>query len=138
MKLTKLFIVAAAAFLFMNACTQQVANNARSNAASPQPSATAPPATPADEVAAGRKIFEQNCAVCHTDQGTGGEKVIEGKKLDVEDLTSDKIKGFTDEKITGYITNGIEDEGMPAFKDDLSADEIKEVVKFIRKEFHKK
>jgi mono/diheme cytochrome c family protein len=52
--------------------------------------------------------------------------------LTVEDLTTAKIKGFSDEKIIGYIMNGVEDEGMPAFKGKLSEGEMRDVVKYIR------
>ena len=59
---------------------------------------------------------------------------IEGKKIDPDDLSSDKIKSFPDEKIIGYIMNGIEDEGMPAFKGRLSEGEMRHVVKYISEE----
>ncbi len=62
---------------------------------------------------------------------------IEGKTINPDDLTSEKIKKFSDEKISGYIMNGVVDEGMPAFKDKLSEAQIREVVQFIRKDFHK-
>jgi mono/diheme cytochrome c family protein len=64
--------------------------------------------------------------------------VFEGKKLKPEDLTSAKIKGFSDEKIIGYIMKGVEDEGMPAFEGKLSEGEMRDVVKFVRVELQKK
>ena len=67
-----------------------------------------------------RNVYKQNCAACHKENGTGGEIVFEGKKLKPDDLTSAKIKGFSDEKIIGYIMKGVEDEGMPAFEGKLS------------------
>lgn len=107
-------------------------NTATSNANTTNPPAAATPAATPDEIAMGRTIYEQNCAACHKEDGTGGKITIEGKSLNVDDLTSEKIKKFSDEKITGYIVNGVEDEGMPAFKDDLSDDEIKKVVRYVR------
>lgn len=95
------------------------------------------PAATIDELASGRKIFSSNCANCHKENGTGGEVIIEGKKLNPENLTSAKIKGFPDEKILRYIMNGVEDEGMPSFKDKLSEGEMRDVVKFIRAELQK-
>lgn len=62
---------------------------------------------------------------------------IEGKTLNVDDLTSDKIKKFSDEKISGYIINGVPDEGMPAFKDDLTEAQIREVVLYVRRGIQK-
>ncbi len=92
------------------------------------------PAATFDAMESGRKVYETNCAGCHKDNGTGGEMVIEGEKIKPDDLTSAKIKGFSDEKIIGYIMNGVVDEGMPAFKDKLSEGEMRDVVRFIRAE----
>ena len=93
-------------------------------------SSTAPGTTPA--VADGKEIFALNCMICHKETGTGGRVTVNGKNLNVEDLTEDKLKKAADEKLIGYITNGIEDEGMPAFKDKLKPDEIKAVVAHVR------
>ena len=98
---------------------------------SPLPSATI------DELASGRKVYAASCANCHKENGTGGEVTIDGKTLDPEDLTSAKVKGFTDEKMIRIIMNGAEDDGMPAFKGKLSEGELRDVVKFIRVELQK-
>ena len=102
------------------------------------PAGTATPApTPEDTLAIGRKLFKQNCATCHKEDGTGGKITIEGKTINPDDLTSDKIKKFDDDKITGYIFNGVEDEGMPAFKGKLSEAQIREIVRFVRVDLQK-
>src|SRR5215204_1924487 len=72
--------------------------------------AATPAVTPADELAMGRSLYEQNCAGCHKEDGTGGKMTIEGKTLSVDDLTSDKIKKFDDAKIAKYIHGGVQDE----------------------------
>jgi mono/diheme cytochrome c family protein len=92
------------------------------------------PAATIDELGSGKKVYETNCMICHKADGTGGKISIEGRNLNVDNLTSDKIKGFPDQKIIGYIMNGIEDDGMPAFKGKLSEGEMRDVVKFIRTE----
>ena len=107
-----------------------------SNIATPKPAATSA-AAPVDELAGGRALYEQNCAACHKEDGTGGKVKIEGKTIKPDDLTSDEIKKFTDEKITGYIMNGVEDEGMPAFKDKLAEAQIREVVIYVRRGIQK-
>src|SRR6478735_8743242 len=118
--------------------TSNVAVNNASNAlASNAPPASPLPSATIDELASGRKVYQASCANCHKENGTGGEVTIEGKTLDPEDLTSAKIKGFPDEKITRIIMNGIEDDGMPAFKGKLSEGELRDVVKFIRVELQK-
>ena len=134
-------IAVAAAFLAMAALlliacggadVANFANNASNEPIRPLPTATI------DELASGKKAFESNCAICHKADGTGGKVIIEGKSLNVEDLTAAKIKAFSDEKIIGYVIKGIPDEGMPAFKDKLSEGEMRDVVLHIRKEFHRR
>lgn len=118
------------------ACGNAPTNTTTSNKSTPVPAATAA-ATPVDELAGGRALYSQNCAACHKEDGKGGKMTIDGKSLDVDDLTSDKIKKFTDEKISGYIVNGVVDEGMPAFKDKLAEAQIREIVTYVRRGIQK-
>lgn len=137
MKFVRLATVLAAAFL-LGACGQTPSPNSamNNNAAKPAMSPQAP-AVPVDQLAQGRKIYMDNCAACHKEDGTGGKIEIEGKSISPDDLTSAKIKAFDDKKITSYIYKGIEDEGMPAFKDKLSEAEIREVVRYVRADIQK-
>ncbi len=100
-------------------------------AQSPLPKATI------DELASGRTLYASNCANCHKENGTGGEVVVEGRKMKPDDLTTAKIKGFSDDKIIGFMMNGIQDEGMPALKGKISEGEMRDIVKFIRVELQK-
>ena len=114
-------------------------NNAPStnaNASSPT-AAKSPAATPEVAVAQGKELYKQNCAICHKEDGTGGKMTIEGRTINPDDLTSEKIKKFSDEKISGYIVNGVVDEGMPAFKDKLTEAQIREIVSFVRTDIQK-
>lgn len=132
MNILKTSLLAAIAFCVIG-CGGPPAPNSVVNSSAPQPLATATTAaTPEDLLARGRGIYQDNCAVCHKEDGTGGKMTIEGKSLNVDNLTSEKIKKFTDDKIIGYIYNGVDDEGMPAFKDELSEAEIREVVRYVR------
>ena len=92
------------------------------------------PAATIDELGSGKTVYETNCMICHKSDGTGGKVSIEGRNLNVDNLTSNKIKGFSDEKIIGYVMNGVEDEGMPAFKGKISEGEMRDLVKYIRSE----
>lgn len=130
MKTAKSLIVIAL-FVLSLACGGTTETNISAN----KSTATAAPtssATPIDELAMGRKLFSQNCANCHKEDGTGGKVTIEGKTIKPDNLTSDKIKKFDDDKITGYIFNGVEDEGMPAFGEKLSEAQIREIVNYVR------
>ena len=129
-RLLIVFISAALAIVAACGGTQPINNTVAININAP-PKTPAPTAT-IDELASGKKVFESNCIACHKADGTGGRVTIEGKTLNVENLTEDKIKNMSDEKIIGYVMNGVEDEGMPAFKDKLSEGEMRDVVRYVR------
>ena len=133
---TLLFALAALVVLSCGNNTQPTSNvvvNSGNRASAPTPL----PSASIDELESGKEIYSASCSNCHQDDGTGGEVTIEGKKLKPDDLTSAKIKGFSDEKILGYIMNGVEDEGMPAFKGKLSEAEMRDVLKYVRVELQK-
>ena len=119
------------------ACSRNTYVENTSIAATPAPPAATPVATPV-AVADGRALYVDNCAACHKENGTGGKMEIEGRKINPDDLTSEKIKGFSDDKIARYIRDGVEDEGMPSFKDKLSDAQIAEVIKYVRTTIQKK
>ncbi len=75
-------------------------------------------------------IYKTNCAECHGKRGEG-----------VEDKGISLVKGHalhhSEEDFIKQVTNGKKDE-MPAFKDKLSEEEIKEVVRYVRNEIQSK
>lgn len=133
MKPLKYVIVTLAAALMLLACSTGQTGNLPIN----DRAANAANASPAVDTAVGGKLFAQNCAACHRETGTGGKMVFEGKTIDPDDLTSEKLKKISDQKIFGYILDGVPDEGMPAFKGKLKEPEVREIVKFIRTELQK-
>lgn len=145
MKFFKFFLILTTVSLFIFACTNEQsgngsnANTANFTANSPKNdlSDASPAPTLLDEVASGGKIYKEECARCHKEDGTGGEVVIEGKKLKPDNLASAHAKKESDEELIEHIVEGIPDEGMPAFKDTLSEAQIKEVVKYVRAELQK-
>jgi mono/diheme cytochrome c family protein len=78
--------------------------------------------------------WDNHCAKCHGADGKGQTKV--GKKLKLKDYTDAAVQAkLTDEEIVKVTTEGVIADGkekMKAFKDELSADEIKDFVAFIR------
>jgi len=70
--------------------------------------------------------------ICHKETGKGGKVTVKGKNLNPEDLTNAKMRGKTDEQLAKYITDGVPDEGMPAFIDELTEAQIKLVVGHVR------
>jgi cytochrome c6 len=79
--------------------------------------------------------WENHCAKCHGADGKGQTKA--GRKLKVNDYTDAAVQAkMTDEEIIKATADGVVDdkgkEKMKAYKDELSAEEIKEFVAYIR------
>jgi cytochrome c6 len=80
--------------------------------------------------------WENNCAKCHGPDGKGQTKI--GKKLKLKDYTDAKFQAeVKDEELTKFINDGVKDdagkEKMKAYKGELSPDEVKDLVAYIRK-----
>ena len=79
--------------------------------------------------------WENHCAKCHGADGKGQTKA--GKKLNLKDYTDAKVQAeMKDADMIKAIADGVfekEKEKMKAYKDELSAAEIKEFVAYIRK-----
>ncbi|MBK6751312.1 MAG: cytochrome c [Pyrinomonadaceae bacterium] len=138
MNYIKLTVVLMAAALFAVACGQMATTpNTTNSTANNKPAATpgagtpAPAATP-EEIAMGMDLYAKNCAECHKDSGKGGKVTIDGKTLNPDDITTAKMAAKPDEKLTEYVVNGFPDDGMPAFKDKMTPEQIKAVIKHVR------
>lgn len=141
MKFLKLSLVLSAIALFIFACSEnKTANTNTTNivVTNANTATNAPPTAPTDVLADARKIYTDKCAKCHKEDGTGGKVTIEEITINPDNFTTDKMAAMADEKYFDYIKNGVPDEGMPAFKNQLTDEQIKNVVKFIRAEFQKK
>jgi mono/diheme cytochrome c family protein len=81
--------------------------------------------------------WENNCASCHGADGKGQTK--QGKKLKLRDYTDPAVQAeFKDEGMLKAILEGVKDkdsgkERMKAFKDEITADEAKDLVAYVRK-----
>jgi mono/diheme cytochrome c family protein len=133
MKGVKISILIAAAALFIAACGQAATTNnnivVENKAAAPAP---AEPSATIDQAEFAKGLYAKNCAICHKDSGKGGKVTVDGKTIEPDDITTAKMKGKTDEKLYEYISEGFPDDGMPAFKEKLNADQIKAVVRHVR------
>ncbi len=123
-----LLIVAISLFAF--ACSKPDTETVTRNGpmGTPSPAANFP-----DEFASARATFKKNCSACHGEDGTGGLKTVDGKKLKVPNFREGHALHHPDEDFIKQITKG--GDGMPAFKDKLTPEEINGLVKFIRHEF---
>ena len=80
--------------------------------------------------------WENHCTKCHGDDGKGQTKA--GKKLNLKDYSDAKVQAeLKDEEMTKAISDGVFDkagkEKMKAYKEELNAAEIKDLVGYIRK-----
>lgn len=137
MNAVKLFILLLAAALFVAACDSSVprpGSATTSNTATPvtDPTIVQLQSNADDNAVTGKELYAMNCMICHKESGKGGKVTIEGKTIEPDDLTKDSLKKATDEKLIGYVTNGIPDEGMPAFVDKLTPEEIKTIISHVR------
>ncbi len=71
----------------------------------------------------GEAIFKANCATCHGDRGQGTKKGIP--------LTSGHALAHSEDEHIGQVRDGKRDK-MPPFRDKLTEDEIRAVVKYVR------
>lgn len=133
MKLISLALTCVAIALFAVACTETATpTNTSTSSATPAAAATAS----VDEFATARANYKKNCEACHGPEATGGLVKVEKKQIKVPSLKAEHAIKHTDDQLTKMITNG--EEEMPAFKDKMSAQEIAQMVRFIRKEFQGK
>ena len=143
MRILKISLILSTSAFFLVACagSQPATNNATtaSNAkpvnapASPAATATAIP----DELASARKIYADKCIRCHKEDGTGGISEIDGTKIKAPDFTSEKMKKESDAEFIKVIEKGYPEDGMPSFKGKIPDEDIKNLVKLIRKDFQK-
>lgn len=140
MNFLKISLILSAFALFVFACdaANKPDNTASNDAKTVEKTNARTSPSAMDEIASGRSVYMETCVRCHKENGSGGKQTIDGTTINAENFTGEKMKSMSDEKYYKYIENGIPDEGMPAFKDKLTDEQIKNVVKFIRKEFQGK
>ena len=85
-------------------------------------------ALPAHGQGGGEALYKSKCAGCHGADGKGQTAV--GKSNNVRDLGSADVQAQSDDAIAGIIGNG---KGkMPAYGKSLKADQVKDLVAYIR------
>ncbi|HEY0078794.1 MAG TPA: cytochrome c [Pyrinomonadaceae bacterium] len=133
--LSSAFALLALACTGNNTTTNNSGDISRANtASSPAASATPSPTPTPDEFAAARTTYNAVCIRCHKDNGEGGLVELDEKtKLKVPSLKEGHGLTHTDQQFARQIAQG--GDGMPAFKNRLSPEQIDELVRFIRREF---
>ena len=80
------------------------------------------------EGSAGPGVFKAKCVTCHGPDGSGNTPV--GKSLQTADLRSPEVQKKPDAELTQSISDG--KGNMPAFKGNITDDEIQSVLKYVR------
>jgi len=92
-----------------------------------------PVSADATSIAAGKELYEKNCASCHGAGGKGDGKTGETMKTKPADLTdADWKHGSTDGEIYTVIHGGIKTAGMRAYSPKLTDHQIWDVVNYVR------
>lgn len=127
-------LIAIVGGIFLYACNGNSASNNSNVVVVNTTNSTAQPKTTAsnDDLAKGRELYNKNCSNCHKESGEGGPTVVDGRKMKPDNLTDARRTKMTDDKYIETMVKGIEDEGMPSYKDKLSEAEMREIVRYIR------
>ncbi|MGQ0762384.1 MAG: c-type cytochrome [Acidobacteriota bacterium] len=111
-------------------CSNQPTTTNTETKASPVATATPTP----DAFAGVRDIYAKDCQNCHGVDGVGGPvKLDDGKTLKVPSFRAGHALRHTDSEFRRQVMEG--GDGMPAFKDKLSPQQIDELIRLIRQEF---
>ena len=94
-----------------------------SPASVPPPRSTTTQAYPADQIAAGQRLFTAQCGFCHGRDAMGGES---GPDLTRAAVVAEDVRG---DKLGPLLRAGRVDKGMPAFT--LSAADLGAIVAFV-------
>lgn len=142
MKILKITLILSTIALFIFACGDNKPANsntttANKTVANTNTTTNTQPTAAVDELASTKKIYTEKCERCHKADGTGGKTEIDGEKINAPDFTTDKMKKHPDSDFIETIEKGAAEDGMPAFKGKISDEEIKNLVKLIRKDFQK-
>ena len=131
----KLILLVAIALIAVGCTETTTTTNAPAAPSAPSASTPAPVAS-VDPMVVARANYTKNCEACHGPAGEGGPVKVDNKTIKVPSLKADHALKHTDDELLKIITGG--EEAMPAFKDKLTQDEIKQLVRFVRQEFQGK
>jgi mono/diheme cytochrome c family protein len=90
------------------------------------------PTSPAS-IAAGKKLYDNNCAECHGEMGKGDGPRGPYSNPTPPNLTDAERKhGSSDGAIFTVIQNGVNNTDMPAFQKDIPAQQTWDVVNYVK------
>jgi mono/diheme cytochrome c family protein len=131
MKKLLLVLITVIFALTLAGCGKSSNNGPNSNGNQPPSGPLPPKLDPVLDQAKG--IYEEKCMICHKNDGTGGRVTINGENLRVPNFKVGHALRHSDKDFQDQIAEG--GDGMPAFKDKLTPEQIKDVVAYIRQAF---
>jgi mono/diheme cytochrome c family protein len=81
----------------------------------------------------GGRQYEEHCAVCHEENGSGKTEIGRNVYPKVPDLRLEDTQRLSDGALYFVIANGVRYTAMPAWADEHTPDEIWKMVAFIRR-----
>ena len=87
----------------------------------------------AASLAAGQKLYEKHCSVCHGEKGKGDGEM--GEEMDPKPANlsdADWKHGSTDGEIFVVIRDGIKGTGMKSFSRKLTVHQLWDVINYVR------
>lgn len=96
-----------------------------------QSDSPAPSPQPSVQKTAGQEIFEQKCAYCHGMTGRGDGPAAAGLPKKPANLASSEVQRQSDSELAKKVGEG-KPPLMPAWKEQLTPEQIREVVKYLR------
>jgi len=83
----------------------------------------------------GEQLFQQNCAFCHSEDGTGKNWIGSFLEPHPRDLTGKSMKSITAQRLSQVIRDGLPGTTMSAWKSVLNESQIQAIVKYVMKAF---
>lgn len=94
------------------------------------------PPVGAGDTGRGKRLYAQNCSVCHGDHGSSAKWGSNLLRSRPRDFTSEASRReLSRERMINSVTHGVKGTPMAAFGSQLKADEIADVVDYIRRVF---
>lgn len=80
----------------------------------------------------GKAHFLQRCSACHGENGKAQTDFAAAMPAKPADLTSTKVSALSEGEMYSFISGGISNSGMPAFKGRISAEAIWQLAVFVK------
>ena len=85
-----------------------------------------------ESIGRGQALFSTSCVVCHGVQGRGDGPLARTLRPPPADLRTHIEAGHTDAQLFGFISDGVPGTAMPAWKEQLTAEQRWDLVNYVK------